>query len=283
MLSRSCQHLKIVSKQLVSSHSNKLKISKCDPIALNFGGSPSSSSTLASNDDFSNGDTCLITKLSIGPFKQARSPVLPGNIQPLYCPTIQRPVKVYSFPTPDKVIVEAPTILSLIIEKVEPLKPVAPIVDPSQSNILPMIAGPRMLTIRRKKMKKHKRKKRFDRDWFKYQKYHRQKKMKAEKIFRVRMNDLMKTLETFDPMEHVADTIKRAKREWSNDLTPAGKKKYPHWHELMTLEELYDIEKSDYIDKRAGLANEEDSQQIEQLGKKYNLQYSRKTVMDKKE
>ena len=72
-----------------------------------------------------------------------------------------------------------------------------------------MVAGPRMLTIRRKKMKKHKRRKRFDRDYFKYQKYHRQKKIKAEKVFRARMNELMKTLENFDPLEHVNDTIKR--------------------------------------------------------------------------
>ena len=46
------------------------------------------------------------------------------NKVPLYCPTLEKPVKVYSFPTPDKVIMEAPTIISLIIEKVEPTKPV---------------------------------------------------------------------------------------------------------------------------------------------------------------
>uniref|UniRef100_A0AC35GL47 Mitochondrial mRNA-processing protein COX24 C-terminal domain-containing protein n=1 Tax=Panagrolaimus sp. PS1159 TaxID=55785 RepID=A0AC35GL47_9BILA len=219
---------------------------------------------------------------SIVPQKLYRScnNVINGKILPIYCPTAQRPVKVYSFPTPNKVIIEAPTILSLLIEKVEPLTSIVPVVDPNQSNKLPMIAGPRMLTIRRKKMKKHKRRKRFDRDWFKYQKYHRQKKIKAEKVFRARMNDLMKTLETFDPMEHVKDTIKRAKREWSTDLTPSGKKKYPHWSELMTLEELYNVEKSDYIDKRAGLPNEEDAQQIAQLRQKYDLLYSRKTKVD---
>lgn len=85
----------------------------------------------------------------------------------------------------------------------------APVVDPNQSAILPMYAGVRMLTIRRKKMKKHKRRKREDRDWFKYQKYHKQKKMKAEKVFRARMNDLMKDLQAFDPMEHVTNTIKK--------------------------------------------------------------------------
>lgn len=51
----------------------------------------------------------------------------------------------------------------------------------------------------------------------------------------------------------------------------------------MTLEELYSIEKDDYIDKRAGLANEEDAQQILQLRQKYNLLYSRKTKVDDKE
>ena len=72
-----------------------------------------------------------------------------------------------------------------------------------------MIAGPRMLTIRRRKMKKHKRRKRRKRDYFQYQKFHRKKKVLAEKVFRAQMNDLMKTLETFDPMEHVKSTIKR--------------------------------------------------------------------------
>uniref|UniRef100_A0A7E4VQX2 Nucleolar protein 16 n=1 Tax=Panagrellus redivivus TaxID=6233 RepID=A0A7E4VQX2_PANRE len=154
----------------------------------------------------------------------------------------------------------------------------APMVDPTSSKIVPLIAGPRMLTIRRKKMKKHKRRKRFDRDYFKYQKYHRQKKLKAEKVFRVRMNEMMKTLESFDPMEHVQDTIKRAQRQWSTDLTPSGKKKYPHWSELMALEELYDVPKDDYIDKRAGLPSEEDAQKIAHLRKQYELKYSRNAV-----
>ena len=51
----------------------------------------------------------------------------------------------------------------------------------------------------------------------------------------------------------------------------------------MTLEELYNVEKDDYIDKRAGLANEEDAQQIAQLRQKYILQYSRKVKSDTNE
>ncbi|KAE9548734.1 hypothetical protein FO519_008053 [Halicephalobus sp. NKZ332] len=155
----------------------------------------------------------------------------PGGINPIYLPSVEKPVKVYSFPTPDKVVMEAPTILSLIIEKVEPTKPV-------------------------------------------YQKFHRKKKVLAEKVFRARMNDLMKTLETFDPMDHVKSTIQRAKQEWSVNLAPSGKKKYPHWSELMDLEELYGVEKSDYIDKRAGLPDEETAQKIAQKRKEYLIKYS---------
>lgn len=54
---------------------------------------------------------------------------------------------------------------------------------PQQSSMEEIFAGERMLKIRRHKMRKHKRRKRYDRDYFKYQKYHRQKKAKV-------MNDL---------------------------------------------------------------------------------------------
>jgi len=205
----------------------------------------------------------------------------PGIINPVYLPSMEKPVKVYSFPTPDKVVMEAPTILNLIIEKVEPTKPLVPLTDPKNSTITPMMAGPRMLTIRRKKMKKHKRRKRRKRDYFQYQKFHRKKKVLAEKVFRARMNELMKTLETFDPMEHIQSTIKRAKQEWSVNLAPSGKKKYPHWSKLMTLEELYGIEKSDYIDKRAGLPDEETAQKIAQKRKEYLMKYSLNSKSDK--
>lgn len=52
---------------------------------------------------------------------------------------------------------------------------------PQQSQTVEILAGERMLKIRRHKMRKHKRRKRYDRDYFKYQKYHRQKKAKVMK------------------------------------------------------------------------------------------------------
>uniref|UniRef100_A0A183FCN0 39S ribosomal protein L52, mitochondrial n=1 Tax=Heligmosomoides polygyrus TaxID=6339 RepID=A0A183FCN0_HELPZ len=56
-----------------------------------------------------------------------------------------------------------------------------------------------------------------------------------------------------------------AKKEWSDELAPTGRKLYPHWSRLMSLEELYGLPKTDYIDKKAGLAGEEDAEKIRQL------------------
>lgn len=54
-----------------------------------------------------------------------------------------------------------------------------PLLLPQQSPMVEIFVGERMLQIRRHKMMKHKRRKRYDRDYFKYQKYHRQKKAKV--------------------------------------------------------------------------------------------------------
>lgn len=56
-----------------------------------------------------------------------------------------------------------------------------PLQLPQQSLMIEIFAGERMLKIRRHKMRKHKRRKRYDRDYFKYQKYHRLKKAKVMK------------------------------------------------------------------------------------------------------
>lgn len=55
--------------------------------------------------------------------------------------------------------------------------------EPVDSNKGAIIAGPRMLTIRRKKMKKHKRRKRYFRDLHKYNTYHRRKKAKVKETW----------------------------------------------------------------------------------------------------
>ncbi|KAI6200188.1 hypothetical protein M3Y96_00706400 [Aphelenchoides besseyi] len=138
-------------------------------------------------------------------------------------------------------------------------------------------ASNNMLVIRRKKMKKHKRRKRYKRDYFKYQKNHQQKKLKAETLFRQRMNAMIQELETFDPLEHVKDTMRRAKREWSVSLVPSGRKKYPHWSEMMSFEELYSLPPSDYIDKKSGRPTPEEQAKITELRRDYFKRYVRKS------
>ncbi|KAI6184349.1 hypothetical protein M3Y97_00586700 [Aphelenchoides bicaudatus] len=126
------------------------------------------------------------------------------------------------------------------------------------------------------KMKKHKRKKRYDRDFFIYQKYHAKKKAKAEAIFRQEMETMLTELRNFNPLEHVKDTIQKAKVEWKSSLAVSGRKKYPHWHELMSLEELYGIKPDIYIDKKAGRPSEEDEASLKEQREKYFKDFVRK-------
>ncbi|KAI6236670.1 hypothetical protein M3Y95_00182300 [Aphelenchoides besseyi] len=141
-------------------------------------------------------------------------------------------------------------------------------------------ASNNMLVIRRKKMKKHKRRKRYKRDYFKYQKNHQQKKLKAETLFRQRMNAMIQELETFDPLEHVKDTMRRAKREWSVSLVPSGRKRHPHWSEMMSFEELYSLPPSDYIDKKSGRPTPEEQAKIRELRRDYFKRYVRKSTSE---
>ncbi|KAK0390372.1 hypothetical protein QR680_019328 [Steinernema hermaphroditum] len=196
-------------------------------------------------------------------------------------PSLRSP-QIYTFPTLERIQkIEAPAPGNLEpIEKLDPIVQRSPVVDPNAGTVAPMIAAPRLLTIRRKKMKKHKRKKRYDRDYFKYAKYHREKKLRAEREFRARMKDILNELETFNPMDYVNDTIRSAKREWSTKIAPSSKKLYPHWSQLVSLEELYGLEKSDYIDKRAGLPTEEDREQIARLKEEYRKKYIAANVKD---
>lgn len=59
----------------------------------------------------------------------------------------------------------------------------------------------------------------------------------------------------------------------TKNVAPSGRRKYPHWSTLITLEELYGLPPSDYIDKKAGLAGEEDREKIRQLKKEYDEKY----------
>jgi len=142
---------------------------------------------------------------------------------------------------------------------------------------LPVVVSQRFMSpLRRKKMKKHKRRKRFNRDWFIYQKYHVKKKAKAENLFRQRMRALMHDLDTFDALAHVKETIQKAKREWQPSVAVSGRKKHPHWSELMTVEELYGVKPDTHIDKKAGQPSEEDAAKIAQLRSEYFAKYVRK-------
>lgn len=122
-------------------------------------------------------------------------------------------------------------------------------------------------------MKKHKRRKRYDRDFFKYQKYHREKKLRAEREFVRRMKAHLAELQSFEPEKYVEDTIATAKKEWSDELAPTGRKLYPHWSRLISLEELYGLPKSDYIDKKAGFPSEEDMEKIKKLKMEYENKF----------
>uniref|UniRef100_A0A915Q4Q7 Uncharacterized protein n=1 Tax=Setaria digitata TaxID=48799 RepID=A0A915Q4Q7_9BILA len=144
---------------------------------------------------------------------------------------------------------------------------------PQQSPIVELFAGERMLKIRRHKMRKHKRRKRYDRDYFKYQKYHRQKKAKAESLFRSRMSKMLEEYKAFDPEKYIKNIITCAKKDVTKDVSPSGRRKYPHWSTLVTLEELYGLPPTSYIDKKAGLAEAEERDKIRQLKKEYDQKY----------
>ncbi|VDN26237.1 unnamed protein product [Gongylonema pulchrum] len=167
---------------------------------------------------------------------------------------------VFTFPSANRQPLRVPSLL-------------VPLKAPQHSPPIEKFVGPRMLKIRRHKMIKHKRRKRYDRDYFKYQKYHRKKKEKAENLFRERMQKMMDEYRTFDPEQYVKDIIARAKQDVTKDVAPSGRRKYPHWSTVITLEELYGLPPSDYIDKNAGLPGEEDRDKIRQLKKDYEERY----------
>ncbi|WKX94893.1 hypothetical protein Q1695_011841 [Nippostrongylus brasiliensis] len=195
-------------------------------------------------------------------------------VAPMSLPALENCRQVYMFPTLNRSpVVAPPPLLNQIIEKMDPLPEKARIEAPPAAPVVQIQLAPRLLTIRRKKMKKHKRKKRFDRDYFKYQKYHKEKKLKAERAFVKRMKAHLAELESFQPEQYVEETIAAAKKEWQDELAPTGRKLYPHWSRLMSLEELYGLPKSDYIDKKAGLAGEEDAEKIKQLKIEYDNKF----------
>ncbi|CAI4224191.1 unnamed protein product [Auanema sp. JU1783] len=194
-----------------------------------------------------------------------------GPLKNFRLPALDNPRDIYTFPTLNPTKIVEPFI-STIIEKADPTKNIS--IECPSSEVKPELSlAPRLLTIRRKKMKKHKRRKRYDRDFFKYQKYHREKKLKAEREFLKRMKSHLAELDAFNPEKYVRETITEAKKEWSDELAPTGRKLYPHWSRLMTLEELYGLQKDDYIDKKAGFPTDEDLEKIKSLKLDYANKY----------
>ncbi|CAI2330373.1 unnamed protein product [Caenorhabditis sp. 36 PRJEB53466] len=192
-------------------------------------------------------------------------------------PALENPQQIYTFPTLNRAPKLAPgAILTEILEKLAPTVEKGPLIAPGTPAKAPMWLSPRLLTIRRKKMKKHKRRRRYDRDFFKYQKYHREKKLKAERAFQKRMKSLLTELEAFNPEQYVKETIRMANKEWQDELAPTGRKLYPHWSRFMSLEQLYGLPKSEYIDKKAGLPTPEEAEQIKALKEKYAKLYRKK-------
>lgn len=83
------------------------------------------------------------------------------------------------------------------------------------------------------------------------------------------MTDLLRELDTYDAEKYVRETIARAKTDPNEGLAWSGRKKHPHWSEFMTIEELYGLPKTDYIDKKSGFPDEEDAAQIARLKADY--------------
>uniref|UniRef100_A0A914I754 Uncharacterized protein n=1 Tax=Globodera rostochiensis TaxID=31243 RepID=A0A914I754_GLORO len=132
---------------------------------------------------------------------------------------------------------------------------------------------PRILRIRRRRMRKMKRRRRINRDWYQYKRKHSKKKAKAEALFRTRMNEMLDEMNRFEPLEYVKQTMRMAKWEWQTNVAPTGRKKYPHWSTLMSLEELFGLEPGTRIDKRYGLPSLEDRPLVDKLREDYCKHY----------
>jgi len=169
--------------------------------------------------------------------------------------------------------VAPPVSVCELLEKLAPSTAVLPAVVELPSIWQPEKLAHRMLTIKRRKMKKFKAEKRYKRDFFKIQTYERKQKAIAEELFRNRMALILGELKTFDAEVYAVDVIKRAKREWSEELAPTGRQLYPHWSTLMSIEELYGLEPDDYIDKRSGWPDAEDEQRIRELKEDYAARF----------
>jgi len=127
----------------------------------------------------------------------------------------------------------------------------------------------RMVKIHMHRMKKKKRNRRYRKQKFQYAKKHREKKRRAEVAFVKRCNTLIMEAVNFDPVAYMENLIEKSEWRPPEKYTATGKRIHPHWMDTIGLEQLYQLRESDFIDKRACLADEEEWPKIQQLRRQY--------------
>ncbi|KAI1720258.1 hypothetical protein DdX_05642 [Ditylenchus destructor] len=196
---------------------------------------------------------------------------------PISLPAFEKRPKLYSFPTPAKLKIEAPAYLPTLIEKMDPIPEKPPVEDP-QIRIVPMEAhgalATRMKYVRKHKMKKHMRIKRWKKFENQYKIKQAKKKAKSEHLFRSRLWPLIQEIKDFNELEYVKDTIEKAKKDWNLLLAPSGRRRHPHWSRFCTLEEIFEHDLTDHIDKRYGFPSDEDREKIERKKAEYIKKYT---------
>ncbi|KRZ05078.1 hypothetical protein T11_60 [Trichinella zimbabwensis] len=166
-------------------------------------------------------------------------------------------------------VVEPPScLISLLVPNLNTQTDCALQLPPHPASVKKLHAH-RMLRIRRRKIKKHWRMKRYRRRRVIYLRLHAEKKQKSENAFRARMNELLREALQFSAEKYVETVISRSKWKPTEERLPDGRRKYPHWTELMTIEELYGLSNVDYIDKKSCTADKEDFDAILKLRQKY--------------
>lgn len=152
--------------------------------------------------------------------------------------------------------------------------------------------GGRNLTHRRKRIKKHWRRKHFIRDIVIYKKREKKRKLAAERVFRDRLMAKIQSAEEFDAKSYVENFLSRvdwnsatptpvsalitdgaceeAKDEKSTQNSKRKTSNSKHWTDVISVEQLYGIPPSTYIDKTAGVADDEEWQEIVKQRLKYD-------------
>jgi len=209
-----------------------------------------------------------------------RTFVLPGCV---------RPAIIYSFPnlSTQSAIVEPSIVRHAYIEPViSSVTSIGEYRAPAHTVIEKHAI--RMFRVRHRKMIRHHRYKRHKRDRVKYLKAQAVRKANAEMAFRTRVQTIVDEANTFDAEVYVRDVLQRVdaiERQRATGELKVGKDGkpvtiYKHWTTVMTVDELYGIPYSDYIDKRTGYPSGEDWKAIKADRDDYYNNYS--NVDDKK-